>query len=47
MRRDWFTRDWDDMTIGERVAAVIAGGFFVVAFMVAAVVQSVWGDDSP
>jgi hypothetical protein len=45
MRRDWFTRDWDDMTIGDRVAAMIAGGYLAVAFVLAAVVSSVWGDD--
>ena len=36
-KADWFTRDWDDMTIGERVAAVIAACFLAVAFMLAAV----------
>ena len=45
MRRDEFTRDRDDMAIGERVA-VIAGGFFTIAFMVAAVARSLWGDDN-
>jgi hypothetical protein len=45
MKRDWFTRAWDDMTIGDRVAAMIAGCFLVVAFMLAAVVESIWGDD--
>ena len=45
MRRDWFTREWNEMTIGDRVAAVIAGGFLAVAFMVAAVVDYVWSDD--
>jgi hypothetical protein len=33
------------MTIGERVAAVIAASFLAVALMLAAVVQSLWGDD--
>ena len=45
MRHDWFTRDCDGMTIGDRVAAVIAGGFLAVAFMLAAVVDYVWDDD--
>ena len=45
MRRDWFTRDWNEIGIGDRVAAVIAGGFLFVAFMLAAVVDYVRGDD--
>jgi hypothetical protein len=45
MRGDWFTRGWDDMTIGDRAAAAIAGGYLAVAFVLAAVVSSVWGDD--
>jgi hypothetical protein len=45
MRRDLFTRDRDDITIGDRVASMIAGGLFAVAFIIAAVVESVWGDD--
>ena len=44
MRRDWFTRDWNDMTIGDRVAAIIAGGYLAVAFMLAAVVNSIRGE---
>jgi hypothetical protein len=45
MRRDWFSRDGDDMTFGDRVAAMIAGVFLAVAFTLAAVAASVWGDD--
>jgi len=45
MRRDWFTREWNEMTIGDRVAAVIAACFLAAAFMLAAVVDYVWGDD--
>lgn len=46
MRRDWFTRDWNEMSIGEHVAAVIAGGLLFVAFLLAAVVDSMRrGDD--
>jgi hypothetical protein len=45
MRRDWFTRNGDDMTIGDRVIATIAGAYLAVAFMLAALADSVWGDD--
>ena len=45
MRRDRFTREWNETGIGERVAAVIAGGFLAAAFMLAAVVDYVRGDD--
>lgn len=44
MRRDWFTCKRDDMTIGDRVAAMVAGGFLAVAFVLTAVVSSIWGD---
>ena len=43
MRRD--TGERDDTTIGDRVAAIVAGGFLAVAFMLAAVLESAWGDD--
>jgi hypothetical protein len=33
------------MTFGDRVAAMIAGGYLAIAFTLAAVVSCVWGDD--